>query len=290
MKFLVLGATGMVGHVIYLFLAEQGHSVVGFCRRPAPSLGKTISGDAFDFARVAQAINSEEPDVVVNCIGLLNRACDRHPDRAIYLNSYFPHKLESETQSTRTRIFHLSTDCVFAGNTGPYTEESFQDGRTMYDRSKALGELVNNKDLTLRQSVVGPDIDPKGIGLLNWFMAQTGAVEGYTTAIWTGLTTVELAKAVDQCARDGSTGLVNMVPEKSISKYHLLCLFNKRLRDCPIRIAPSEKLRLDKTLIRKNMKPTFQPAPYEQQVDELREWMASHCNLYPSYKLKECPA
>lgn len=285
MRFLVLGATGMAGHVMSLYLSERGHDVIGFSRRPAAFLDRFVTGDAFDVCSVGATVDSVRPDIIVNCIGLLNRACDEHPDQAIYLNAYLPHRLEALTAGTNVRVFHLSTDCVFLGNTGPYCEDSAPDGATLYERSKALGEIGNGKDLTLRQSIVGPDIDPVGIGLLNWFMAQEGRVEGYVGAIWTGLTTLELAKAVEQCSLDGSTGLVNMVPDTAVSKFDLLRLFNTYFRADSLDIVPNDVLRLDKTLVRTNFVPTFRPAPYSRQVAELAAWVQAHRDLYPHYAL-----
>ena len=93
----------------------------------------------------------------------------------------------------------MSTDCVFSGKTGWYSETSSRDGETFYDRSKALGELENNKDLTFRNSIIGPDLNKNGIGLFNWFMKQEGQIYGFTKAIWTGVTTLTLAKAMERC-------------------------------------------------------------------------------------------
>lgn len=282
MRFLVLGATGMAGHMISLFLSERGHEVWGFSRRGAAFLERSLTGDALDRTSVERALEASDPDVVVNCIGLLNEDCDRRPDLAAYLNAYLPHWLEHAAEGSCARVFHISTDCVFAGNTGPYDESSVPDGPTLYDRSKALGELRNPKDLTLRQSIVGPDIDPGGIGLLNWFMAQAGPVRGWTGAIWTGLTTLELAKAVEACALDGSAGLVNMVPDgPGIPKADLLRLFSRFLRDGSVEVLDDPSVALDKTLVRTALPGGYRPLPYEEQVRELAGWMEGHEEIYP---------
>ena len=102
----------------------------------------------------------------------------------------------------------MSTDCVFSGKTGGYDESSLRDGETFYDRSKALGELENQKDLTFRNSIIGPDLNEEGIGLFNWFMKQTGEINGYTKAMWTGVTTLTLAKAMESAVQQGLTGLI----------------------------------------------------------------------------------
>lgn len=287
MRFLVFGSTGMAGHVVSLYLAEQGHEVHGTARRDAQFLldrgVRVISLDATNPDAVYRILAQGDYDVAINCVGLLNKACDDRPDLAVYLNSCFPHLLEVATRGTRTRIFHLSTDCVFAGNTGPYSEDSIPDGMTFYDKTKALGEIRNEKDLTLRQSIVGPDVDPEGIGLLNWFMKQEGEVRGFTGAIWTGLTTLELAKAIERCAESSSVGLVNMVPSACISKYNLLGLFNRELRAKPLEIVPDDALKLDKTLLRGNSVCSFIPNDYAGQIADLANWMHSHEELYPHY-------
>lgn len=284
-KFLVLGASGMAGHVVSIYLSEQGNDVVGLSRTPVDFV-KNVNGDVYDDDFLKEIIYSGDFDIVVNAIGILNKDADNHKDRAVYLNGYLPHRLAALTENMNTRVFHMSTDCVFAGNTGTYTEGSLPDGRTFYDRSKAMGELQDSKNLTLRNSLVGPDINPKGIGLFNWFMKQEDSVSGFTRAMWTGMTTLELAKAMEVAVQDGSTGLVNMVPEGNISKYELLCLFNENFRYNSIEIRPSKEFILDKTLVRENFTSAFRPKPYRQQVAEMADWMRSHKNLYPHYGLE----
>ena len=285
MRFMVLGATGMAGHVVSIYLQEQGHEVVGWSRKPASFLAHHVEGDAYDVDGLRSAIRSFCPDVVVNCVGLLRADCDAHHDRAVYLDAYFPHALASIAGDEGGRVFHLSTDCVFEGDGGPYTEDSVSDTREFYGRAKALGELHDDRNLTLRQSIVGPDIDPPGGGLLNWFLAQAGIERGWTGALWTGLTTLEQAKAVDACAFDGSTGLVNMVPDGSgISKCDLLCLFNREMRGEAVEVVPDGTFSCDKTLARTALPGGYRPAPYAKQVAELAAWMRAHRELYPHYR------
>mgnify|MGYP000240754487 FL=1 len=159
------------------------------------------------------------------------------------------------------------------------------DGQTVYDRTKAAGELRDSKNLTFRCSIVGPDTDPDGIGLLNWFMAQKGPIKGYSGAIWTGLTTLELAKAMERAASEGVHGLVNMVPPASISKLDLLLLFNQELRGGSVEIVPDNSIQLDKTLVRTNFDSSFRPAGYAEQVAEMAGWVRAHRGLYPHYEI-----
>lgn len=283
MRFLILGAAGMAGHLISLYLREQGHDVTGFARHDLPFLEYQVEGDVTDMSKLCPVVR-DGYDVVVNCVGVLNKAAETNPN-AVWLNGELPHALADMTADLPTRVFHMSTDCVFAGNTGPYTEASNPDGASAYDRTKAAGELDDGKNLTFRNSIVGPDINPNGIGLFNWFMRQHGSIKGFTGAIWTGLTTLELAKAVEHEAGEDAHGLVNMVPEGSISKYDLLQLFNKELRGGRVEIVADAGLQLDKTLVRTNFEPTYRPKSYPEQVREMAGWVRAHKELYPHYEV-----
>lgn len=284
MKFLILGCNGMAGHMISLYLREKGHDVLGFALAKS-DLVDSVAGDAQDVAFMKELIGVDKFDTVINCIGLLNQTCDEHKAMAVYLNSYFPHQLARITEGTHTQIIHMSTDCVFSGKRGQYTEDDFRDGATFYDRTKALGEIVNDKDLTMRQSIVGPDINPNGIGLLNWFMQQHGEVTGYTRAMWTGQTTLQLAKTMEMAAKERAHGLYNMVPNTNISKCDLLGMFNKHIRKEKIRILPVDKMAADKSLKRTHWDFDYKIPDYEMMIAELAEWMREHKGLYPHYEL-----
>lgn len=285
MRFLVLGVSGMAGHTISVYLKERGHHVVGFSRRGVPFLKEQTIGDARDGALLTEMIVEGEFDVIINCIGMLNNSAERDPEGAAYLNGELPHVLARICEGTHSRVFQMSTDCVFAGNTGPYTEDSVPDGVTVYDRTKSVGELRDDRNLTFRCSIVGPDMHPAGIGLLNWFMKQEGSIRGYTRAIWTGLTTLELAKAMEVAAFEGVSGLVNMVPPESITKNNLLWLFDRELRGGRIKIVPDESVQLDKTLVRTNFDCSYRPKGYADQVAEMAKWIRSHSELYPHYEI-----
>ena len=217
MKFLVLGALGMAGHTISLYLKEQGHDVIGFGLQKS-ALVETIVGDAKDEQLLRKTISNGDFDFVINAIGLLNQTAEDHKADAVYLNSYLPHFLADITSGTNTQIIHMSTDCVFSGKKGNYTESDFCDGETFYDRTKAMGELFDNKNITLRNSIIGPDINETGIGLFNWFMKQSGPINGFSKVMWTGLTTLQLAKVMEAAATSKATGLYNMVYKENISK------------------------------------------------------------------------
>jgi NAD-dependent epimerase/dehydratase len=286
MKFLILGCNGMAGHIISLYLKKQGHDVTGFARSKSQFI-PTIIGDAANTELLRGAIQAGNYDSVINAIGLLNQFAENNHSTAILLNSFLPHFLAEVTDGTQTQIIHMSTDCVFSGKTGHYTESSQPDGYTFYDRSKAMGELTDNKNLTLRNSIVGPDIKASGIGLLNWFMQQPGpSVNGFTRTIWTGQTTLQLAKAMEQAAKQRANGLINAVPAESITKYELLKLFNRHLRGNALEIIPVDGVTADKSLIRTNFEFDYQIPDYETMVSDLADWMRAHRSLYPHYDIK----
>ncbi len=285
MRFLVLGCNGMAGHMISLYLKEQGYEIEGFARQES-RLIKTILGDARDTDLLKSVILNGNYNSVVNCIGLLNKFAENDHEAAVYLNAYIPQFLAKITSKSDTQIIHISTDCVFSGSRGGYLETDFPDGELFYDRSKALGELNNKKDVTFRMSLVGPDMNEKGIGLINWFMQSEGRVKGYKNAMWTGQTTLQLAKTIENAAIQRVHGLYNMVPEEKISKYDMLCLFNMYLRKEPIEIVPEENFKIDKSLKRTNFERFSYKIPsYQQQIQELGEWMRAHKELYPHYTI-----
>lgn len=285
MRFLVVGCNGMAGHIISLYLKEQGHEVDGFARQKSRYVN-TILGDASDFELLRETVLRGRYDSVINCIGLLNQFAENDHAAAVLLNGYLPHYLAKITEHTDIQIIHMSTDCVFSGKTGGYTEESVPDGTLFYDKSKAIGELEDEKNITLRNSIVGPDIKESGIGLLNWFMKQKGTVNGFTGAIWTGQTTLQLAKTMEQAAMMRAHGLFNAVPDEAINKYDLLRLFNKYIRREPIEIIPMDRFVADKSLIRTRYDGFEYRIPeYEAMIKELGEWMRMHKELYPHYDL-----
>lgn len=282
MKVLVLGANGMAGHTISMYLSEKGHDVTTFSVVPFPYC-KNVVGDAFDTNQFKQIIKGDTYDAVINCIGLLNQVADSNPSKAVYLNSYLPHFIADTLRDEKTKLIHMSTDCVFAGNTGPYYEDSLRDGRTFYDRTKALGEVQDHKNLTFRNSIIGPDMNPEGIGLFNWFMKQSGTINGFTGAIWTGVTTLTLAKAMEQAMVENLCGLYNLVNNESISKYDLLRLFNRHFRNDELSIEKNDTIKLDKSLRNTRSDFSFVVPSYEQMVIDMKAWVDDHKEFYPHY-------
>ncbi|ASA23807.1 SDR family oxidoreductase [Paenibacillus donghaensis] len=282
MKILVLGATGMAGHTISIYLKDAGHDVTSFSRKKFEYCNN-ITGDATDFCFLESIVANGDYDVVINAIGILNEDADNNKPLAVLLNSYLPNYLSYITKDMRTKVIHMSTDCVFSGKIGGYSETSFRDGETFYDRSKALGEINNGKDLTFRNSIIGPDINEKGIGLFNWFMKQKGEINGFTKAMWTGVSTLTLAKAIEKAVEENLTGLYNLVNNISISKFDLLDLFKKYMNEDIELIIPNDVLVIDKSLINNRTDFSFVVPDYENMIIEMRVWIDDHKELYPHY-------
>lgn len=282
MKILVLGATGMAGHVITIYLKEAGHDVTAFSRRKFDYC-KNIIGSITDFGLLKDVIKEGNYDAVINAIGILNQSAEDEKTMAILLNSYLPHYLCEITKELKTKVILISTDCVFSGNKGGYAEDSVKDGETFYDRTKALGEVVDNKNLTFRNSIIGPDCNKHGIGLFNWFMRQKEEVLGYTEAIWTGVTTLTLAKAIESSLQENLTGLYNLVNNKNINKYELMLLFNEYMENEKMKIIPDNKVKINKSLVNNRNDFSFKVPDYEDMIIEMKEWIENHKELYPHY-------
>jgi dTDP-4-dehydrorhamnose reductase len=282
MRFLVFGVLGMAGHLIAHYLLEQGHEVIGFARKPSP-VCTTIVGDAMDPLSVSLAIVEKKFDVVVNCIGVLNKAVDANLAMGIYLNSYLPHYLAKCCDKTSSKFVHISTDCVFTGRIGGYTEKSVADETSYYGRTKFLGEVLDGNHLTLRTSIVGPEIKRNGIGLFHWFMQQHKSAYGFVNVLWSGVTTLELAKAVEAAAEQNISGLYHLSNNTKITKYDLLQLFNQYCKLEKIEILKKDMPMNDKTLFCTRKDFNYIVSSYETMVVEMAEWLHVHKNLYAQY-------
>ena len=261
MKVLVLGKTGMLGHIVYQYLKEQGYDVVGTTR------------DMYDAEKddIRDIIEKEKPNVVVNCIGLLNKKCEDNKLSAIKINSYLPHYLDYLSNEYDFYFIHISTDCVFDGLKGKYIETDNPNAQTFYGKTKAMGEIINNRNATLRTSIVGLDNNPNGIGLFQWFMKQEKEVDGYAMVMWSGTTTIELAKQIKVAIEKHLTGLHHIVNNEFISKADLLELFKKHFNK-DIKINRNHIITNDKTLVRTKMSYDFNIPSYDEMIKEMKEW------------------
>lgn len=278
-KVLVVGINGMAGHVAFRYLQNtQKYQVFGIARNIEPT-ENTFNLDVSDTVGLSKIVNDHQFDYIINCIGILNNDAESNPSKAIWFNSYFPHFLEEITKDSHSKVIHISTDCVFNGKQGNYSETEIKNGEGFYAQSKALGEVDNSKDLTIRTSIIGPELNTKGIGLFNWFMHQSGEINGYTTAIWSGVTTLELAKAIEYAILNPLTGLVHLTNGVPVNKFDLLHLFKEVWDKKNLEIKAYEGKVVDKSL-KKSERFNYQVPSYKEMLVDQHNWMQEFANLY----------
>lgn len=277
-KILILGAAGMAGHVIYSYLkAKEEYKVFG-----------TVNTEAFDdiklkidishIDQINNAIKDIQPDIVINCIGMLIRSSKKHPDKTIYANAYFPHYLAKLSTEFSFKLIHISTDCVFSGKSGSYTEDSFKDATDVYGLSKSLGEIDDTHNLTIRTSIIGPEIKKDGEGLFHWFLNQKGEISGYKSNFWSGVTTLELAKFINWELKNPKTGIIHLTNNQKISKFELLTLI-KEVHHMDITINADKDYICDKSFL--NTKTAeYQVGSYENMLREQKEFIEENSFLY----------
>ena len=273
-KVLLFGATGMAGHVVYYYLQSTGKYDISNVVYRTPLTEDSIIVDVTNRDAVADVVHRVHPEIIINCVGILIKGSREHPDNAILINAYFPHLLKRLSDEVGAKLIHISTDCVFSGN-------DFRDADDVYGRSKALGEIINDKDLTIRTSIIGPELKENGEGLFHWFMHQCGEINGFRTAIWGGVTTLELAKAIDFSLDNGIVGLIHLSNGVGISKFDLLNLF-KEIWGKDTVIKPYDGNEVDKS-IEKSLRLDYEVPSYRQMLVEQFEMMKSYSNLYSAY-------
>jgi len=233
MRVLILGGTGMLGHRLWMDLspahevhvAIRGQAGQVPARDELPRHRLHAGVDAARFDRVIETIQLVQPDVLVNCVGVVKQSpVAQDPAPSLELNSLLPHRLAQACQAIPCRLIQISTDCVFSGAKGSYSESDLPDPVDFYGHSKLLGEVSGPGCLTLRTSFVGRELRD-GRGLLEWFLAQHDWIRGYARAVFSGLTTAELARLIHQriLPRDDLQGIYH-VAGAAISKYDLLVL------------------------------------------------------------------
>lgn len=280
MKILVLGASGMIGHMAATYLQEKQYEVDTLSMN-TPLDKNTVILDLMNKNAFEDFLSKNDYEIIINAAGVLIEQSENQKDVSTYLNSFLPHFLENRFKNSKTKIIHLSTDCVFSGKNAPYQEGSIYDGELFYDRTKALGEIKNDKDLTFRMSTVGPEIQENGVGLLNWFLKQHGQIFGYKNAIWSGVTTLELARGIEAAISQNITGLYHLVPNTNISKYDLLCLFKEMFNKDDVSVEPKEAgVIADKTLINTRKDFDFKVSDYRTMVTQMYEWIKNHKEIY----------
>lgn len=278
---LVLGGAGMAGFVIATYFRERGYEVTIFDRTAVEGFSCVV-GSAFDTDLLKRVLTAKPYCAVLNCIALLNRACDENKSGAVFLNGYLPHFIADTVKDSSTKLIHISSDCVFSGGKAPYTEADLPDATDAYGSTKAIGEVNNQKDLTFRTSIVGADRDPRKQSLVNWFMQQSSA-KGFTNVIWSGVSTVTLARAMEAAIQQNLCGIYHLVNNAEISKYDLLHLFNQYLRNPQIELTADDSVCSSKTLRNTRTDFDFCVPSYAEMIGEIAEWIKAHPSDYPHY-------
>lgn len=256
-RILILGAGGMLGHKLCQCFRDRFDTWATVRSSPANyskfhllEESRMVGGvDAGNLDSVMRAVAIVQPDVVINCIGIIKQlSAAKDPIASLTINSLFPHRLALICQSAGIRMVHISTDCVFSGRKGMYTADDPSDAEDLYGRSKFLGEVGSSGCLTLRTSIIGRELETAS-GLVEWFLSnQGGRVRGFTNAIYSGFTTLALADIMAELI-DSWPELsgVYQVSSEPIDKYALLLM----LRDAfgiEIEIEPYADFVLDRSL------------------------------------------
>ena len=287
-KVLVLGAMGMLGHAVYYILAKKYDlDVSGTVRNQnefnalkkvfdAKLLKKIRYGvDAGNMDSIQKVVEDIRPDIVINCIGLIKQAkTGKDPLPNITLNAQLPHLLAKICEANDARMIHVSTDCVFDGEKGNYTEDDVPDAKDYYGMTKYLGEVDYPHCVTIRTSIIGHEIGTN-LALVDWFLSQDEDVKGFTGAIYTGLPTVEIARIIhDFILPDQEISGLYHVSSDPVSKYDLLKLVAAQYEK-DIRIEPSDEFHCDRSLIstRFREKTGYVPPAWPELVSQLHD----HC-------------
>ena len=284
MRILILGSTGLLGNTFTKYFFEQenyqtfatirNYSKIKFFNKKHHKRFVHIE-NILDYKETEKTIKNIKPDVLINCLGITNKniSNSNKSEEFICINSLLPYRLQKICSDLGSRLIHFSTDCIFSGNKGFYSENDNPDPSDLYGRSKLLGELDFENTLTIRKSVIGHELISKN-GLLEWFLFQNKFVEGYKNVIFSGITVLELAILIEKfiIPRNDLKGIINISGE-SISKFDLLKIiadiYNKE-----IDIIPNTLIKLDRSLDGSQFTKLtgYQPKPWPLLVKAMKEF------------------
>ena len=285
-KVLILGSTGLIGHQIHKLLSEEsGYELFDISYRNKLHQ-ETLLVNIINEDELKNEIKKIKPNFVINCIGTLIKESALNPELAVLTNALLPHRLKNICDSIQAKLIHMSTDCVFSGNNKkPYKENDIKHGLDVYAKTKSLGEIIENQHLTIRTSVIGPELKRDGEQLFNWFMSEKGEIEGFSDAIWSGVTSLELARGVKWMIENNINGLYQLTNGIPISKNEILQLFKKYTKK-NISITPILGINIDKSFIDTRKIINYKIPSYEEMISEMMDFINSNTELYPHYKLR----
>jgi dTDP-4-dehydrorhamnose reductase len=280
MRVLILGGSGMLGHRLWINLRKQ-HEVWVSVRgehNPFPNIPEfpdkfiRCRVDGLMFEEITRAFASIQPDLVINCIGLIKQIghLAKDPLFSISINSLLPHRISVLCKAANIRMIHISTDCVFSGKKGNYLEDDQSDAVDLYGRTKFLGEVSYPHCVTMRTSIIGLELK-NYLGLMEWFLSQQGAIKGYKHAIYTGFTTDEISRIIENyIIPNKNLHGVYHVSSEPISKYDLLILA-KQMFNKNIEILPDGNFYCDRSLDSSRFREEtgYLPPSWEKMITEL---------------------
>ena len=289
MKVIIFGAGGMLGNTLIKTISkDKSYKVYGTLRKDIKFFDKNNSIKIFKNISCERKNEWQEilmkvkPDIIINCIGVVKQLNEiNDPQLSIFTNSLFPHQLHDACKEINSKLIHISTDCVFSGKKGLYSEIDNPDPSDFYGLSKLLGEINSEDSLTIRTSIIGHSLNSNH-GLIDWFLNQKNSkIKGYTKAIFSGLTTLELSKVFLKFILPNYSlkGIIH-ISNVPISKFDLLNLVS-RIYKKSIIISPDDNLILDRSLnSRKFIKQTgYIPPSWETMIEEM------YCqNRYENFK------
>jgi len=276
-KVLVFGGDGMLGHQVARRLVASNEVVTTVRKSPTAEVSRALAGCRVVSAvevRISetwvQVLRETRPDVVINCVGIVKqRPAATDPVESIEVNSLFPHRLADACTASGARLIHVSTDCVFSGHRGDYSESDNPDPVDLYGRTKLVGEVNGPRTLTIRTSIIGLELASYS-GLVEWFLRQNGEVRGYRKAIWSGFTTADLARVIDTVSlRHAELDGIWHVSSAPISKLDLLAALGRQLgRRAPV---PDDSVVINRSLNSERFRRAtgYEPPTYEMMLAEL---------------------
>ncbi len=281
MRILILGGDGMLGHQLLKYLAPR-HEVRVTLRQdletytPYQLFDKENAYAGIDvrsFERLAEVLADFRPEAVVNAVGIVKqRPTAKESIPSLEINSLLPHRLAVLCKAVGARLIHLSTDCIFSGKKGNYQESDPSDAEDLYGKTKYLGETQESHCLTLRTSIIGRELS-RNKSLLEWFLAQSGTIKGFTNAIYTGFTTLEMSRIIENMLVNYPDAHgVYQVSSEPINKYDLLLLFREKLGHM-VEILPEETFCCDRSLDSARFREEFNyvPPSWSLMIEELKQ-------------------
>lgn len=277
LKILILGASGMIGHALFKYFLPR-YETIGTLRGSPKDYNYENFDNLIDhvdirnFDNVKSIIANTKPNVVINCIGIVKQISEsiKISDQ-IYLNSLIPHLLAELSISMGFRSINLSTDCVFSGSRGDYTEADIPDASDIYGLTKILGEVNNESGLTIRTSTIGLELSHQH-GLVEWFLSCRGDIQGFDNAIYSGLTTLELAKYLEYILnyQPDITGVFQMAAKK-ITKYDLLKRLSVALNKTDVSILKNVDFECDRSLVGSRLEELtgYKVSSWDSMIDDL---------------------